>query len=551
MTIIEQLKNSKQLQENQEIEFKSAKGGFPDSFWSSFSAFANTNGGVIVLGVRQTKDKFIPDGLTKEMAEKYRQKFWNDAHNKMCVNIPLLMESDVDEFVTEGDSHILIFNVPRAEYNLKPVHLTLTPFGHTYKRKNEGDYLCSDDEVRQMYSDANNLKSSADSRILRGYTIDDIDLPTLNQYRMRYSLRHENHPWNEVDNQKFLENIGAYRKDRSSGTEGFTVAGILMFGKSGSITDPECCPYFFPDYRERLSDDPKIRWTNRVYPDGTYECNLYQFFTRVLPMLQHALPVPFKLDENQMRVDTTTAHIALREAFANAVIHCSYTSLANITIDRYPDRIVISNPGTMLVSLKEFYEGNHSVCRNPLIQKMFVFIGVGEKAGSGADTIAKGWKDNGWNLPVVTEYFSPDRIETVLNVTVNVTVNSADVTVNDPVNSGDDPLNGENDPVNSESDPVKVKNDTVNDPVNGENDPVKVNDNGQKSSYGDTVNLTDRQIKIISLLERNAEISKTEIASVLGVSKESIKRDFDRLKKLGIIIRVGSDKTGHWKIIKK
>ena len=67
-----------------------------------------------------------------------------------------------------------------------------------------------------------------------------------------------------------------------------------MFGKTDSITDPECCPEFFPDYRERLNLFPGERWSNRVYPDGTWEANLYQFFTRVLPMLQQALPVPFR-----------------------------------------------------------------------------------------------------------------------------------------------------------------------------------------------------------------------------------------------------------------
>lgn len=72
-------------------------------------------------------------------------------------------------------------------------------------------------------------------------------------------------------------------------------------------------------------------------------------------------------------------------------------------IDRYFDRIVLSNPGTMLISMEEYYEGGHSVCRNPVIQKMFVFLGIGEKGGTGADVIAKGWKDNGWSIPTVEE----------------------------------------------------------------------------------------------------------------------------------------------------
>ena len=142
------------------------------------------------------------------------------------------------------------------------------------------------------------------------------------------------------------------------------------------------------------------------------------FFTRVLPLMQHALPVPFKLDDNQQRVDKTTAHTSLREAFANTLIHAVYTTMENVVIDRYPDRIVMSNPGSMLVSMEDFYAGNHSVCRNPLLQKMFIFIGVGEKAGSGADTIVKGWKDNGWTLPVIKEQVAPDRVTTTMMVSV-------------------------------------------------------------------------------------------------------------------------------------
>ncbi|MBR4147498.1 MAG: hypothetical protein IKU00_06370 [Bacteroidales bacterium] len=89
-------------------------------------------------------------------------------------------------------------------------------------------------------------------------------------------------------------------------------------------------------------------------------------------------------DDGMTRLEFTPAHIAVREALANALIHAQHNSMDNVVVDSWIDKIVISNPGSMLVSVTEFYEGQHSVCRNPLLQKMFVFIGVGEKAGSGA-----------------------------------------------------------------------------------------------------------------------------------------------------------------------
>lgn len=89
MNIAEQIRLELQLKENSEVEFKSAKGGFPKAeFWRSFSALANTNGGTIVLGVKEKNHEFIPDGLSAEQISKYRKQFWDDAHNKSCINIP-------------------------------------------------------------------------------------------------------------------------------------------------------------------------------------------------------------------------------------------------------------------------------------------------------------------------------------------------------------------------------------------------------------------------------------------------------------------------------
>lgn len=369
---------------------------------------------------------------------------------------------------------------------------------------------------KQMYSDVNNMRASADSRILRGYSIDDIDMPTLHQYRRAYDIKHENHLWTEVDDKQFWENIGAYRKDRATSTEGFTVAGMLMFGQTNSITDPEYCQEFFPDYREHLSDDPQIRWTNRIYPDGTWEANLYQFFTRVLPLLQHALPVPFSLDNNQMRNNTTTAHVALREAFANSLIHAAYTVRGNIVIDRYFDRIVLSNPGTMLVSMEEYYEGGHSVCRNPVIQKMFVFLGIGEKGGTGADVIAKGWKDNGWSIPTVEEKNNPDIIETCLSLVnrTNKTTETAIATTETPV-------------ATTETSSYTTETTTES--------PSKTTETTTET--------------IIGSIRNNPKITTKEIAAVCGITEDGVAYHIKKLKQIGKLIRIGGSRNGgDWKV---
>ena len=56
--------------ENEHLEAKSGKGGFPDSIWESYSAFANTDGGIILLGVEESENQklYVKNGLAN--AEK-------------------------------------------------------------------------------------------------------------------------------------------------------------------------------------------------------------------------------------------------------------------------------------------------------------------------------------------------------------------------------------------------------------------------------------------------------------------------------------------------
>ena len=47
-----------------DLELKSAAGGFPRSFYDTYSAFANSDGGTIVLGVQEKRGKFCIDNLS-------------------------------------------------------------------------------------------------------------------------------------------------------------------------------------------------------------------------------------------------------------------------------------------------------------------------------------------------------------------------------------------------------------------------------------------------------------------------------------------------------
>ena len=396
--------------ESYEIEYKSAKEGFPmKEFWKTYSAFANTHTGFIILGIKEKKDGLLIEGLTDEAIESYQKTFWNNCNNPNTINTNLLSNSDVRTLQIAGKK-VLVFKVPFATRTQRPIYLTPNPFGNTYKRNNEGDYHCTDDEVRQMIADATG-ELRRDSLILECFTTEDFDPTSVRQFRQLFSVFNASHPWNALSDIELFTKIGAYRKDRKTGKEGITLAGLLMFGKGDSLNQQEALPNFFPEYREHLSE--AIRWTDRIYPDGTWEHNLLQFYLRVLPKITSVLPKPFLL-EKDTRIEETSAHIALREAFVNALVHTDYSQSGNIIVTLEKQQFVISNPSTLLVSLDQYYEGGISECRNPSLQKMFMLIGRAEKSGSGVDKIMRGWDDLHWSKPYLKLEEQPNRVKLIL-----------------------------------------------------------------------------------------------------------------------------------------
>lgn len=61
--------------------------------------------------------------------------------------------------------------------------------------------------------------------------------------------------------------------------------------------------------------------------------------------------------------------------------------------------------------------------------------------------------------------------------------------------------------------------------------------------------LNDRQKEIIKIIKDNSKITQIELSEIFNVNRETIKRDLNKLQEAKIIKRVGSKKTGYWKII--
>ena len=171
---------------------------------------------------------------------------------------------------------------------------------------------------------------------------------------------------------------------------------------------------------------------------------------------------------------------------------------------------------------------------------MFIFIGVGEKGGSGADVIAKGWSDNGWQTPTLSEHSHPDRTETVLPLPERLVENNEKLVESD----GKLVENGEKLVENNEK---LVENDGKLVEMVIEN-AEKVIEKVIENAAGHSVKVTENRIAIIREMICHPNISKVELAQILGLSTTAIDKNIAAMRDK-LIRRIGPDKGGRWEII--
>jgi len=386
-----------EYREGNRLEAKAANGGLPGSFWDTYSSFANSYGGCIICGAVERKDgSWKTTGLRN--LPKLKKDFWDTIHNKTKVSLCLISERDVEEYMV-GEDVVLAIKVPRATRYQKPVYINNDVFGSTFRRDHEGDYRCTEAEVKAMIRDSS--EETPDERVLTRKP--DFDQDTIKSYRIRYNARHEGSAWSKLNDTDFLVQIGALNDEGDSLKP--TAAGLLMFGTELRITREY--PEYFLDYREML--DPTIRWTDRIESSsGEWSGNLLDFFFQMERKLLRDIKKPFKV-EGFTRIDETPVHKAIREALANCIANADFNFPRGIVILKNPDSITIENPGSIITGKPQMLKGGISEPRNKIIMKMFNLIRVGERAGSGVPDIFNVWETEGWDQPVVEEQYKPDR----------------------------------------------------------------------------------------------------------------------------------------------
>lgn len=367
--------------ESENVELKKAKNEVPKSFWETYSAFANTDGGLVIFGVDEINQEVV--GVADPL--KIRDDLFNQLNNPQKVSYNVMSNDDIKIITLDDGKQIVLINIPEAPYNQKPIYIG-NKKDLSYERLGEGDRLLTPEKYKALVVGS---FEETDNELLKNYDLNDLCKEDLDLYKEALYKQTGNEKYLSIDYKDMLIEIGAMRKDRQyDGDYKLTVGGLLFFGKTTSITDR--FPGFQLDYFEKESSLVSD-WQDRVSSgDAAYpQLNVYSFLRIVQEKIKITVKDEFILDEKTQtrlpfRKDLLTS---VREALVNSLMHAYYDSDIPIKITAYPDYYEFVNPGKMRITVEEFMHGGISNIRNHTMSSIMRRIGISEKAGSGGPRI--------------------------------------------------------------------------------------------------------------------------------------------------------------------
>lgn len=370
------------------------------SILETVSAFANEpgrGGGYLLLGVRLAPASLFPtyevvgvpdaDKVQSDLATQCRQ----------MLNRPVRPAIAVENI--DGKRVIVAF-VAEAQEGEKPIFIESRglPKG-AYRRIGSTDQKCTDDDIALFYQARSHR--TFDETVVDDADMSDLDPAAIQDYRRYRREANPSAPELAYSDEDLLYALAGIT--RSDGTARPTIAGLLLFGKQGSIRR------FFPMTRVDYIRVPGREWVKS--PDERFESiellgPLIQIIPRAINAVLDDIPKAFRLPPNSnQRTDVPLIpRTAIREAIVNAVMHRSYRPRQPVQIIRYSNRLEIRNPGHSLVPDDRLGEPG-SFTRNEKIAAVLHETRFAETKGSGIRAMRESLAQAGLSPPT----FESDR----------------------------------------------------------------------------------------------------------------------------------------------
>lgn len=368
--------------ENKYFDRKSAKVK-PSDIADLISAFANAEGGTIVIGISDKRR--ILEGINAVGEDKI-YAFIN-APKDCCKPMPEYREEFLDITNADGEADRLLL------LHIRP------SVDQIIRTTNDSTFLRIGDKTRELKgSDLRNLEYSKNTRHYEDECntdaeIEDLDETLIAEYKRRIGAQ-------ELSTYRVLKARGFIR--RFHGEERLTNAAVLLFA--------ETVTQFFSNCRIRF-----IRYEGVSAEVGTRmnivkDINIEEPLPRLIEKARQVLSIQLReftaLDPKTglFKTEPEYPEFAWLEGIVNAVTHREYAMTGNyIRVTMYDDRLEILSPGKLpnLVTVDNIRETRFS--RNPQIARVLTEFGLVRELNEGVKRIYADMQEQNLDLPIYTE----------------------------------------------------------------------------------------------------------------------------------------------------
>lgn len=379
------------MEEGQIIEKKSLKiltGKNPD--WDTIVkecvAFANANGGFLLIGIEDDKNEPpVNQKISNDICEKLREKI-NSRTIQVATDVNLETNENGGEFIK-----IKVFRNASS--------VASTSDGRYY-------YRISDKCKPVLPEDLNRLFSEKNAYVWETRTYNKINYKNSDKNKLEaflISISKSTRVSQFIKEKSRKEILEYYNFVR----DGYlTNLGILWIGKRQHRADL----LYSPKIQFIKYDELENKVNKKVWVD--YSLNPYELIQQIIneiPDWQEGI----EIEDGMFRKKIFDYNISvIRELISNALVHKPYTIQGDIFINLFPDRLEIHNPGLLPLGVTPKNILHKSVKRNEHLAKVFYDLNLMEMEGSGYDMIYKLMLENGKQLPEVSE--GKDRVKVTL-----------------------------------------------------------------------------------------------------------------------------------------
>ncbi|GFP27672.1 AlbA family DNA-binding domain-containing protein [Candidatus Hakubella thermalkaliphila] len=365
----EELKKLMDSGESETVEFKTS---FDKEVVETSGAFANTKGGVLLIGASDRGEiKGIRIG--KETLKDWANQISQSTEPRVIPEIEL---GEVD-----GKSLVII---RIKEFPIKPVAVR----GRYFRRVGNSNRIMGMQEIAQMHFHSAGM--SWDKLPARDASIDDIDLDKVKRYIKRANEASRRKIEDDEKPLQVLEKLELIKEGQP------TWAAILLFRK-----DPQRF------LSQGVIHCGRFKEETIVIDDRMIEGTIIEQVDEAMDFIRKNINVQFVMTGRPAREQIWDYPLeALREALINAVCHRDYTIPSNTDVRIYDDKLIVWSPGGLPfgITIEDLYKPHSSVLRNKGIGGIFYDMGWIEQWGSGIDKMRNTCTKAGIPEPQFEEY---------------------------------------------------------------------------------------------------------------------------------------------------